>query len=164
MHACAFASVISTFETCIKKGNFISWPGIENINFKKVLINTEATIKRHLDQERKHLQSTKTQVDTNDIFPTKSENITNEVYHNIYKLGEDKNYMDLAGRFSYQSSTGNNYIYLSYHYDANAILLQPLKNKEADSIKEAWLANNTRVKPHRTSPKHYTLDNESSKP
>ena len=127
LHACAFAPVISTFEACIKKGNFISWPGIENINFKKVLINTEATIKGHLDQERKNLQSTKTQVDTSDIFPSKSTNRTNEVYHSIYKLGEDKNYMDLTGRFPYQSSRGNNYVYLSYHYDANAILLQMLK-------------------------------------
>ena len=68
LHACAFAPVISTFEACFKKGNIISWPGIENINFEKVLINTEATIKGHLDQERKTLQSTKTQVDADDIF------------------------------------------------------------------------------------------------
>ena len=111
-----------------------------------MLIDTEATIKGHLDQGRKNLQSTKTQVDTSDIFPPKSTNTTNELYHSIYKLGEDKNYMDLTGRFPYQSSRGNNYVYLSYHYDANAILLQMLKNREAESIKDAWLANNTRVK------------------
>ena len=35
LHACAFAPVISTFEACIKKGNFVLWHGIENINFKK---------------------------------------------------------------------------------------------------------------------------------
>ena len=34
LHACAFSPVISTFQDCIKKGNFISWPGIDNISFK----------------------------------------------------------------------------------------------------------------------------------
>ena len=34
LHACVFSPVISTFQDCIKKGNFISWPDIDNINFK----------------------------------------------------------------------------------------------------------------------------------
>ena len=70
--------------------------------------------------------------------------------------------MDLTGRFPYQSSRGNNYVFVSYHYDVNAILLQPLCNREAESIKNAWEKNNTRVKNGSSNPKHYTLDNETS--
>ena len=33
LHVCAFSPVISSFEKCIKKGKFITWPGIDNINF-----------------------------------------------------------------------------------------------------------------------------------
>ena len=32
-----------------------------------------------------------------------------------------KAYMDLTGRFLFQSSRGNNYILVSYHYDSNGI-------------------------------------------
>ena len=123
LQVCAFAPIISTFEACIKKGNFISWPGIENINFIKVLISTEVTIKGHLDKKRKNLQYIKMQIDTEDIFHTRTENRTNGSYHNLYKLGEDRNYMDLMARFPYQFSRGNNYIFVSYHYGSNAILL-----------------------------------------
>ena len=34
-HGCAFSPVISTFQECIRRGNFISWPGIDDLNFKK---------------------------------------------------------------------------------------------------------------------------------
>ena len=59
LHACAFSPVSSTLQKCINKGNFLSWSGIEDLDFNKLLKTTEATIKGHLDQERKNLQSTK---------------------------------------------------------------------------------------------------------
>ena len=73
--SCAFSPTISTFQKCIQNGNFMSWPGIEDLNFKKLLDTTEATLKGHLDQERKNVQSTKTQPtlnpDEDDAFPEK---------------------------------------------------------------------------------------------
>ena len=69
----------------------------------------------HLDQERKNLRSTKLPQDiqsmnmvNEDHFPTKINEKTNEIYHLICDLDNDKNYMDLTGRFPYQSSRGNN--------------------------------------------------------
>ena len=50
-----------------KKGNFLSWPGIESILFKKYLPRLMATAKGHLGQERKNLQSTKLQIELDDI-------------------------------------------------------------------------------------------------
>ena len=163
LHACAFSPAISTFQECINRGNFVTWPGIETLNFKKLLQNPEATLLGHLDQERKNLQSTKEALIQNDIFPTKSDDKTNEFYYCIYKLGTGINYTDLTGRFPVQSSRGVNYIFVAYNYDHNAILFQPLKNREADSIVKAWDTNNNRVKIHGEKPKHYVLDNEASK-
>ena len=163
LHACAFSPAISTFQECINRGNFVTWPGIETLNFKKLLQNPEATLLGHLDQERKNLQSTKEALIQNDIFPTKSDDKTNEFYYCIYKLGTGISYTDLTGRFPVQSSRGVNYIFVAYNYDHNAILFQPLKNREADSIVKAWDTNNNRVKIHGEKPKHYVLDNEASK-
>ena len=118
LHACAFCPPISTFVKCIKKGNFITWPGIDGINFTKLVPNKEATSMGHLDQERKNLRSTKLPQDIQSInmvnedhFPTKINEKTNEIYYLICDLDKDKNYMDLTGRFPYQSSRGNNYVF-----------------------------------------------------
>ena len=39
LHGCELSPVISTFKKYVNKRNFIFWPGIDNLNFKK-LINT----------------------------------------------------------------------------------------------------------------------------
>ena len=54
LHGCAFSPVISTFQQCIKNRNFITWPGIDDLNLRKLIDHTEATIKGYLDQERKN--------------------------------------------------------------------------------------------------------------
>jgi len=176
LHACAFSPAISTFQQCINKGNFLSWPGIENLNFKKLLGTPEATAKGHLDQERANLQSTHVPASTSsppskvsdleveaDLFPDKETNRTNEWMYKICHVEHIKDtYMDLTGRFPHQSSRGHNYILVAYNYDANAILFEPLKNREASSIRDAWLAVHNRYKQNGQIPVHYTMDNETS--
>lgn len=43
-------------------------------------------------------------------------------------------FIDLTGRFPYRSSRGYQYLLLLYDYDSNAILVEPLKNRTANSI------------------------------
>ena len=65
-------------------GHFISWPGITDINFKKIITNTLPTAKGHLHQESSNLHSTKTNVDndqTNDDFIPKDVTAT-KMYKN----------------------------------------------------------------------------------
>ena len=38
-------------------------------------------------------------------------------------------YHDLTGAFPHNSSRGNQYIFVLYDYDGNAILTQPIKNQ-----------------------------------
>ena len=77
----------------------------------------------------------------NDKPHTKSNNVcytTVELTHRYLKA-----YMDLTGRFPLQSSRGNNYILVSYHYDSNGILAEPLQNRTASLITKAWSKLNT---------------------
>ena len=67
LHKCAFSPCVSTFLKAIRLGYFQTWPGIESINFKNIMMNLAPTAKGHLDQERKNLQST--QQLENDFFP-----------------------------------------------------------------------------------------------
>ena len=57
-HAYLFSPSISTLTKAIQNRNLLSWPGIEKLNFSKLIGTTMATELDHLDQERKNLKST----------------------------------------------------------------------------------------------------------
>ena len=54
LHACAFSPSVYTLQACIRRGNFLSYPGIEEFNFQSTLGTTMANAKGHLNQERKN--------------------------------------------------------------------------------------------------------------
>ena len=54
-------------------------------------------------------------------------------------------YTDQTGRFPYQSAQGKNYVMVCYDFDANVILVQLLKNRETDSLIDAWERLHTRL-------------------
>ena len=47
-------------------------------------------------------------------------------------------YLDQTGRFPYQSSRGNKYLFVVYNYDANAYLLHLLNNRDSNNLIDAW--------------------------
>ena len=100
-----------------------------------------------------------------DAFPVSDEpnEKTQEVIYSLFESDKELGYMDLTGRFPYKSSRGNEYIMVAYCYDGNAILAQPLKNREAKSIVDAWTVINDRLTKVGLKPKSYMLDNECSK-
>ena len=114
LHACAFSPVLSTFTKAIKRGNFVTWPGIEDLNFEKMLGAVKESEQDHLDQERKHLQSTSiskttsspTSTDTEDEFAPAPE--STKTYNYFCKVIDNtatqKAYSDQTGCFPYQSS------------------------------------------------------------
>ena len=127
-----------------------------------------STSQGHLAQERQHLQSTKIQPVLpilDDVFPSSdAPNIkTQDVIYSITTSDElSKTYSDLTGRFPVQSSRGNNYIFVAYHPDANAILVEPLKNRQAATIVAAWTTVTTRLKNAAMKPNTWVMDNECS--
>ena len=84
----------------------------------------------------------------------------------IYSLattpGETVAYTDLTGWFPYASSRGHQYIMVAYHYDANAILVQPVKNRNAQTLVNAWNKLNNKFKQAAVKPSTYIMDNECS--
>ena len=58
LHACAFSPCTRTFLTAIRKGHFLSWPGLTPALITKHLPPSVFTAKGHMNQEMKNLQST----------------------------------------------------------------------------------------------------------
>ena len=69
LHACCFSPVPSTFKKAIKKGFLKSFPGLTVELVEKYLPTSIATAKGRFVQERKHLQSTKSNKSTNVLSP-----------------------------------------------------------------------------------------------
>ena len=185
-HACAFSPSPSTFLTAIKKGHFISWPGLTTSLIKKHLPPSIFTAKGHLNQEMKNLQSTKksykdillssseplssslsTSIDPiyADFHPTSD--VNSPKTHNCFSIIIDVNnsntgFIDLTGKFPYRSSRGNQYILLLYDYDSNAILVAPLKNRKAETILAAWKKLTNPLEKQGIQPKYFVMDNEIS--
>ena len=193
LHPSCFSPVPSTFKQAIKKGFLQSWPGLTTKMVDKYLPPSEATAKGHIRQERQHLQSTKSNKTTNkhpihilcektaalslNQIPKPSSLSTQnnkEPYMNNKKhnsvayilIDHDEmvaGYMDLTGRFPQRSSRGNNYILVGYHYDADAILAKPIKDRTANVITDAWRSMHESFEQSGQEPTIYILDNEKSK-
>ena len=127
-HATLYSPTKSTLLKAVKNGNFIGWPGLTSNNTTKHLQETEHTAKDHLDQHRMNLQSTiNQQVVDHDFHPIQTAQVTNETIAFIIDPKQlKKGFFDLTGRFPYTSSRGNNYIFVLYDFDSNAILATPL--------------------------------------
>ena len=48
-------------------------------------------------------------------------------------------YHDLTDALPQKSSRGNQYIYFLYDYDGNAVLTQPINNRQAAIIRDSWV-------------------------
>ena len=71
-------------------------------------------------------------------------------------------YTDLTGRFPYRSSQGNQYILVAYHYDANCIYGEAIKNRKSQTITEAWTKIHNLFTKSGVAPNTYVMDNEIS--
>ena len=70
--------------------------------------------------------------------------------------------MDLTGRFPIQSSRGNEYILIAYHYDSNAIVGLPVKNRQTATLSAAWEKLHSQLHATDNEPNLWILDNETS--
>ena len=120
-HVALFAPTLTTLRKAINTSTLPDFPGLTEA-LQKFPPNLEATQTRHLDNCRKHQQLTP-QEDLDDPFPLPAENseCTNLCYlsanqpkHIVYKV-------------PVTSSQGNHYIIVTYDFDSNTTLLQPIK-------------------------------------
>ena len=89
--------------------------------------------------------------------------LTNDVIYSIQEFDQPcTGYMDFTGRFPVKSGWGNEYLLITYNWDANSILVEPIKNKEAQTITAAWEKLNKHFSTTGVTPNHWILHNEKS--
>ena len=144
LHTALFSPVKSTWLRAIRQNHFITWLGINSHNVAKYLQPTTATAKGHLDQKRKNINSTNINnkpayddetPNNNDVAPHPEEKTENLFIAFLSADTQGTVYTDLTGKFPVTSRTGNKYILLLYHYDSNAIIFRPMKNRsDAEAV------------------------------
>ena len=118
-HATICSPVPRTLQMAIRNDHFLSWPGIDKINFEKFIVNTVAINKGHLDHERKNLRPTSkyTTSDTTDLFPTAKAQYPISKSYGAYSkivpfMAKELAYGNITGAFPYTSSCRSKYIYV----------------------------------------------------
>ena len=147
LHACACSPAIKTFQLAINKNFFATWPGIEKLKMEQHIQDTTNIDMGHFKKERQNLQTTKTRETLASIIPF---------------TAKEMSYGDLTGAFPYTSTRGNKYLYILYDYDSNSILVEPIKNRQAASITNAWKRTHDRLTKHGHATKNFIMDNECS--
>ena len=142
-HACLFPPSISTLTEAIQQRNLLSQPGIENLNFSKLIGTTIAIELGHLDQVRKNLNSTTTDLKHEIIEPNESlagtyVNLIIPTLHEKPYKQKYKIYSNQTGCFPYVSSRGNQYILVLYDQDYNAIFVELLKRRYGTQLAVAF--------------------------
>ena len=135
LHQCTFSPTTRTWIQAVKKYHFKTWPGVTVDTIKQYLPKSEATTLGHLDQQRKNIQSTKTQDDDQHTMHTPSQLDQGMRTHALcaatisYNQPTGNLYSDLTGRFPVQSSSGHKYILVAYNFDSNSIHVRHLKSR-----------------------------------
>jgi hypothetical protein len=157
--------VPSTWIQAIEKGHFATWPGLTASLVRKHLPKSIATVKGHLNQQRKNLRSTKATKSEPIADLSPSTDIPNERSHHVFAATIEitgQISTDLTGRFPTTSSRGNKYILVLYDYDSNAILAEPMKSRTDSEHVRAYNHLHQYLVDRGFKPTLQKLDNEAS--
>ena len=171
LHQCFFSPTKSTILQAIKNDNLLGVPGLTERADNKYLPVSTATIKGHEHHTRKNLRSTKKTKNTanvthkQDMEPAEDPKAATEMF--CYAALADKIegtiYTNLQGKFPTISYKGNRYIFLTYIYDANAIIVRPMKSRSEQCMIKAFSDVYEYLKQRKLTQKLHDLDNECSK-
>ena len=127
-HAAAGYPVRSIWLKTIGSGNYSMWLGLNLANATKYFPTATATLMGHLVQKIQGVRSTKTKTPTSPqehIIPQVKSNELHVFITPISKL-----YTDNSGRFPVHALSGNRYIMIAHHCDANLILAEPFSSSK----------------------------------
>ena len=103
------------------------------------MTKSTATSKVRMVQQRQNIRSTKSKI-IHDHIPKEvqdpSKEKSQEHFYSIEEAG--RTFSDQTGHFTHTSSKGNKYIMVWYHYDINAIITVPLKNRSEGEINRGF--------------------------
>ena len=165
LHAAAGYPVKSTWLLAIKAGNYATWPGLTYDLAAKYCPDTDCTHKGHMTQTRQHIRSTKpppppTLPPPPPPCPTIVPSPSQEVH--LTEIATSTLFTDDTGRFPIRARSGNQYIMVAFHQDANAILVQPFQSKHDHHRIPAYNTIMTRIKAAGLRVTRHVLDNEAS--
>jgi hypothetical protein len=161
----------------VKAGYYTTWPELTASRIDKYLVKLGATIKGHLDQQRKHTQSTKPKAKPKATkpfkFPGAGESIgeqqpvapeerCNHVFLTCTEI-TGQIYSDQPGQFLCRSSSGMAYIMVAHDYDSNAILVEAMPSRTSASMRMAYKEIHRILTSRGFRPQYQRLDNEISK-
>ena len=179
-HACLWSPVPSTLETALKRNYLPPFPGLTLETLRKYTPKSEATIKGHMDNVRKNIQSTKkSNPTTQESKQTEDEELEAFFHEDAFpeqpKDGKRSHicfvkavvingqiHSDLTGRFPVPSATGSQYVLVVYDYDSNSILLAPTKSRKAGELLKSYKTIHQRLVRGGCRPILQRLDNECS--
>ena len=171
-HAALFSPALTTLEIALKKGYINNFPGLTATTLRKYPPTSRAMVKGHMDQIRKNVRSTQVRTthpsisDNYDYYPKEQPHVDNNntVFADLLDVPDStgKIFTDQPGRFIAPSSTGNNYIFILYDYDSNAILAEPMPSKTAASILTAYKKLHGQLVAAGRTPRLQRIDNECS--
>lgn len=141
LHAAAGYPVVSTWLRAITQGFYTTWPGLTTQAVKRHLPKSTITALGHMDQHRANTRSTKTPPPSSSPNDAPARTEPNDRLHYVYADCQPitgQIYSDLPGRFLTPSSRGHNYLLVVYDYDSNAIIAEPMKNRQAATIVAAY--------------------------
>ena len=151
-HAALWSPAVSTLAKALAKGFLPPFPGLTTKSLNKYPPNSEATVKGHLDTVRKNLRTTKTvkQQDVDELTEEALQELFDEAFPTPPPDGERTNSVficihaqpgqvssDLTGCLPITSNQGHQYLLIVYDYDSKFIFMEPLKNREGTTIKDA---------------------------
>jgi hypothetical protein len=129
MHTIYGYPVKSTWLKAINVGNYVGWPMLTECNVQKYYPETIKPAKRHLNQTRKNVWSTKVKAapletcDTSHLHGKKMRNVYTQK-----DMVRETIFSDQTGQFPIQSLHVNKYIMVMVEIDSNAIFFEPMKN------------------------------------
>ena len=95
-------------------------------------------------------------------YQTNQESETQDFFVTIDTKEDGTTYSDLAGRYPFTSSCGNQYIVILYYYDNNSIQAMPNKTRNTEEIRDTPMSMLSTLTNIRHQPNTHILDNEAS--
>ena len=132
-------------------------------NVSKYYPKTDETVKGHMNQTRKNVQSTKVKQVPFEIaeYPEMKGKKVQDIYIATYDVRETT-FSDQTIKFPTRSKQGNKYIMVMVEIDSSAILVEPMKSRKDSEMIQAYNALLQRLQRAGISPKKHVMDNKVS--
>lgn len=170
--ACLFSPALTTVENALKRKILPLFPGLNPQSLKKCGTTSMSTQKGHLDQLRAGQGSTQLPQDIANetlehVFPQITP--TTDQHHCCFasiapttKNGnQNVSFSDQTGRFPFASQSGNQHLFVFYHYDMNCIHIEPMKNKTQGELLRVCTKTLAMFTSSSAKPSLHMLDHEA---